>query len=206
MKKTPQQHRERRRGLKRQEKAELVAYKGGLCHDCHNAFPDCCFQFDHRIPAEKSFAVTTAATHTMEERKREANKCDLVCANCHCLRTFNNVLIAAKVSAALKDREFSAETLLRMSDSKKGKSLSQEHRRSIGAAQLGRVLSPEHKAAIADTVETLWKDPEWSKATSEAIKRGWTPARRETAAKRMRIEWTRNNPMKQEETCPSLCS
>jgi hypothetical protein len=47
-----------------------------------------CFDFDHREPMEKSFAISSksrdVARATLEA---EFDKCDLVCANCHRIRT-----------------------------------------------------------------------------------------------------------------------
>ena len=63
----------------------------GACMDCdmkvtrENYF---CFDFDHREPMEKSFAISSksrdVARATLEA---EFDKCDLVCANCHRIRT-----------------------------------------------------------------------------------------------------------------------
>ena len=47
-----------------------------------------CFDFDHRDPAEKSFAISSKAKEVNQQvLKDEFAKCDLVCANCHRLRT-----------------------------------------------------------------------------------------------------------------------
>lgn len=56
------------------------------CADCGNRFPPCAMDFDHRDPSQKRFNVS--------ERMRaaaalqEAAKCDVVCANCHRIRTY----------------------------------------------------------------------------------------------------------------------
>lgn len=91
-------------GTKRyaEKKHQLVVFKGSKCHDCGNSFPDCCYDFDHRDPNEKSFTIGVKMWLPIEDLMAEANKCDLVCANCHRIRTVGNPTIAAKQSAAQK--------------------------------------------------------------------------------------------------------
>jgi hypothetical protein len=84
----------------RERKAQLVAYKGGSCTDCGGVFPPCCFHFDHRDPKEKIAGIAQLMHRPEEEIKAEADKCDLVCANCHAIRTFNNEAIGEKISLA----------------------------------------------------------------------------------------------------------
>lgn len=51
-----------------------------------------CFDFDHRNPKEKAFAISSkyrdVAFKTLDD---EFAKCDLVCANCHRLRTHKQI-------------------------------------------------------------------------------------------------------------------
>jgi hypothetical protein len=44
--------------------------------------------FDHRDPSTKVRAVTRMINGSIERMLAEAAKCDIVCANCHRLRTF----------------------------------------------------------------------------------------------------------------------
>src|SRR5437879_13897911 len=88
-----------------EKKAALVAYKGGKCYDCSNEFPLCCYDFDHRDPDQKSFNISARYGYTLDELKIEADKCDLVCANCHRIRTTKNPKIGAKVSAAQQGKK-----------------------------------------------------------------------------------------------------
>ena len=47
-----------------------------------------CFDFDHRDPALKSFAISSKWKHVSEALlQAEFAKCDVVCSNCHRLRT-----------------------------------------------------------------------------------------------------------------------
>lgn len=69
-------------------KARLVAAHGGRCLDCGYEGPPFMYDFDHRDPADKSFAVTSGGqTRAYDRVYAESLKCDLVCANCHRMRT-----------------------------------------------------------------------------------------------------------------------
>jgi hypothetical protein len=81
-----QNDREKKRRYREERKALLVAYKGGICQDCKHVYPLCVYEFDHL--KDKSFVVgTEMLLHTIEELKIEVDKCDLVCSNCHQIRT-----------------------------------------------------------------------------------------------------------------------
>jgi len=45
--------------------------------------------FDHRDPTTKFKGVTRMIFGSIERMLAEAEKCDIVCANCHRLRTFD---------------------------------------------------------------------------------------------------------------------
>jgi hypothetical protein len=59
------------------------------CQDCNGRFPAAAMDFDHRDPRTKRSSVTRmigrAGTRTLLD---EVAKCDIVCANCHRMRTF----------------------------------------------------------------------------------------------------------------------
>jgi NAD-dependent dihydropyrimidine dehydrogenase PreA subunit len=71
-------------------KAMWVAYKGGKCEDCGGTFPNCVFQFHHRNPEEKKFTIGSGAHKAYEVVKAEVDKCDLLCANCHFIREYED--------------------------------------------------------------------------------------------------------------------
>lgn len=74
----------KRRGLKEQ----LVLEAGGKCMDCGYEGPPFMFDFDHRVPADKLFHISNGGNGVSIQRLREeAQKCDLLCANCHRFRT-----------------------------------------------------------------------------------------------------------------------
>ena len=65
-------------------KKELVEYKGGKCEIC--GYDKCieALEFHHLDETTKSFSISqTAFSKSLEELKKEADKCILLCANCH---------------------------------------------------------------------------------------------------------------------------
>ena len=72
--------------------AWLQVQKDKPCMDCGQRFPSCCMDFDHRPGEIKEFNIGRADTIPIPIRLKEIAKCDLVCANCHRLRTFNRSL------------------------------------------------------------------------------------------------------------------
>jgi hypothetical protein len=72
------------KGLKR--KRLLLEYKGGKCEICgYNKCPKA-LHFHHRNPSEKLFELCTSGirSKSWDLILKEADKCDLVCSNCHC--------------------------------------------------------------------------------------------------------------------------
>jgi hypothetical protein len=58
------------------------------CSDCGRRFPPCSMDFDHRDPSEKRSTVPGMVGRAGDARiLAEAAKCDIVCANCHRVRT-----------------------------------------------------------------------------------------------------------------------
>lgn len=70
-------------------KHQLLLYKGvSACERCGCDVRECVLQFHHKNPEEKDFEFRdfnlNRTTHTMSILKQEADKCIVVCANCHC--------------------------------------------------------------------------------------------------------------------------
>lgn len=63
-------------------KAKLVEYKGGKCQCC--GYDKCikALEFHHLNPTQKDFTIS-GKSRSFEVLKEEANKCILVCSNCH---------------------------------------------------------------------------------------------------------------------------
>ena len=60
------------------------------CMDCKGTFPPVAMDFDHRDPKDKILGVAQAANQGwgVTRIQTEIDKCDLVCANCHRIRTY----------------------------------------------------------------------------------------------------------------------
>lgn len=67
----------------------LVAkLKANPCTDCGNRFPPECMDFDH-ITGVKVRCVSKLVHFSNKAIAREIAKCELVCSNCHRIRTNN---------------------------------------------------------------------------------------------------------------------
>lgn len=65
---------------------------GRLCMDCQVEYPPYVMDFDHRPGETKSFNVSQVqANFTEEELWLEIAKCDIVCSNCHRVRTWSRL-------------------------------------------------------------------------------------------------------------------
>lgn len=59
------------------------------CHDC-GSLSWRAFTFDHRNPSMKSYEISDLVTGgNLPRLKAEIKKCDIVCANCHLIRSSN---------------------------------------------------------------------------------------------------------------------
>ncbi len=71
---------ERRRRLK----VMLVEYKGGQCAICGYSRTPWALDLHHVDPKSKSFGLSVKGlTRSWDKLKQEADKCMLICANCH---------------------------------------------------------------------------------------------------------------------------
>lgn len=76
-------------GNTKQARKEYVdALKRQPCTDCGQIFPTCAMHFDHLDPATKKKSVSGLVNGAMQTLLAEIKKCELVCANCHAIRTF----------------------------------------------------------------------------------------------------------------------
>lgn len=74
--------------LRRVQHLKLTdSLKSVPCVDCGNVFPPECMDMDHRDPSVKKFIIAHAATRSMSALLEEIAKCDIICANCHRVRT-----------------------------------------------------------------------------------------------------------------------
>jgi hypothetical protein len=67
---------------RKRTKLKLVEYKGGKCQLCGYNKSINALHFHHLDPKEKEFTIS-GKTLSFDKLKNEADKCFLVCANCH---------------------------------------------------------------------------------------------------------------------------
>jgi hypothetical protein len=88
-------NRERELGRIRDRQAATLALLRRLrdvpCMDCGGRFAAHQMDFDHRDPIEKSFRITAGGAMLRPRHRllEEVAKCDVVCANCHRIRSRN---------------------------------------------------------------------------------------------------------------------
>lgn len=77
----------------RQKRERLViAFKNKPCADCQGWFDPCQMDFDHRPGEVKLFGIREGITRTdLKTFLQEIEKCEVVCANCHRLRTYKRM-------------------------------------------------------------------------------------------------------------------
>lgn len=77
---------------KRKKEAQrlIIKYKSKPCADCGQKYPYYVMDFDHKF--DKKFNLSTAPNRGFSIKKilEEVAKCDIVCSNCHRIRTFRD--------------------------------------------------------------------------------------------------------------------
>ena len=74
--------------LRRQKRRKiLVEHLGGKCCGCGTTEN---LQFDHLDRTQKSFNIGKCLDHSLEKLVAEANKCQLLCYNCHEFKSLIN--------------------------------------------------------------------------------------------------------------------
>jgi hypothetical protein len=78
-------NREAMRRRYERRRAYIESLKANPCADCGGTFPPECMDFDHLGDKFKNLA--RLMSYSLERIKEELAKCELVCANCHRIRT-----------------------------------------------------------------------------------------------------------------------
>jgi NAD-dependent dihydropyrimidine dehydrogenase PreA subunit len=82
------QYLKRNKDRKEESRQFLQDYKTGKsCMDCGETYPHYVLDFDHRDPSDKKKCVSQMLSYSLKTIIKEIEKCDLVCANCHRIRT-----------------------------------------------------------------------------------------------------------------------
>jgi len=84
-------------------KAWMNEIKSKPCRDCGGIFEVCCMDFDHREGTKKTYNIGSMFAHhySAELIQIELDKCDLVCANCHRIRTRDRRIGSGKYKASV---------------------------------------------------------------------------------------------------------
>lgn len=84
----PEKLRAQRKRLYERRAAIVREAKSVPCTDCGGTFPYYVMQFDH-VYGEKSFQIGgNVGVKSIDALIEEIIKCEPVCANCHCIRTW----------------------------------------------------------------------------------------------------------------------
>ena len=70
----------------------LWSFKRRPCTDCKVQYPPYVMHFDHLPGCEKKFNISQALHRSKAEIIEEIAKCELVCGNCHAVRTFERFM------------------------------------------------------------------------------------------------------------------
>ena len=69
-----------------EKREKIAAIKAVPCAECGNSYPTEAMDFDH-VRGEKKFNISTAHAKSWRVIEEEIAKCEVVCANCHRVRT-----------------------------------------------------------------------------------------------------------------------
>jgi hypothetical protein len=90
------EYRERQRynqnQVRQRNRSFVNTLKDQPCMDCGNKFPPVCMDFDH-VRGEKVSDVSLIVNRSLDTILAEIEKCDLVCSNCHRVRTYNRMKV-----------------------------------------------------------------------------------------------------------------
>lgn len=67
----------------RNKKRHLILYFGGVCARCGYSKCIAALEFHHRDRSKKDFSISSKIHWPMLKLIAEAQKCELLCANCH---------------------------------------------------------------------------------------------------------------------------
>jgi hypothetical protein len=81
----------RRNKAKNKMRAYLAKIKDRPCADCGKRYPTYVMDFDHRDGTKKEHDIATMIVGgwAKEKIEEEIKKCDIVCSNCHRIRTYS---------------------------------------------------------------------------------------------------------------------
>jgi hypothetical protein len=99
---------------RRVQRLKIDKFKASPCLECKSSFPPECMDFDHREGVSKVRTISQMIGHPFDTILAEIAKCDLICANCHRIRTRLRRSAVAKhhLASRLKIEALKAEPCL----------------------------------------------------------------------------------------------
>lgn len=88
----------------------LIERRGGKCVCCGYDEHPAALDFHHEDPASKEFNIAAGLRRSMEALEREADKCILLCANCHRIEHSSYCPDRAAMETSRKPHEFIKNT------------------------------------------------------------------------------------------------
>jgi len=85
-KKHPKSINESLRNRRNRGRIYLNKHKEKPCADCGIQYPPYVMDFDH-VRGKKAFQLSIRIHYSIERLRKEIEKCDVVCANCHRIRS-----------------------------------------------------------------------------------------------------------------------
>lgn len=79
--------------IKKAKRLYVAKVKDRPCMDCGAKYPFYVMDMDHREGEKKVMGIAAMLTRSWEVIKAELEKCDVVCANCHRIRTYKRMAI-----------------------------------------------------------------------------------------------------------------
>jgi hypothetical protein len=86
------------KAYKQARRIYIQSLKEKPCADCKIQYPFYVMQFDH-CNGKKEFSVSHMISYSKEKILKEVLKCEVVCANCHAIRTYNRTPISTIANA-----------------------------------------------------------------------------------------------------------
>jgi len=90
--------------VRNERKKFISSLKAVPCMDCHLEYPSYCMDFDH-ARGEKHRQISNMVDFSQASIAIEVSKCDVVCANCHRVRTGSRIKQTASSKGYLKGRD-----------------------------------------------------------------------------------------------------
>ena len=75
----------------KRKRAFIDKFKEVPCADCGIQYPPYVMDFDHLPEYEKEIQIGKHVHYSVERLLAEIEKCDVVCSNCHRIRTYNRM-------------------------------------------------------------------------------------------------------------------